>query len=298
MSEENQALDLAKEFVGAAGTQTVNKIADFFGMLFPYAGLKKQAVENYVDDVKNSNLSPDAKFLAISGAKQHLKAIKNQHSIANIALSAAAPGTDFSENSGVDEEWLSRFMDASKFVTDENAQLLWGNILAGEFEHPGSTPPSVIRILSELTTRYAQVFVNLCSLNILITPENTSGELVSEMAESQMFIPPNAAREYMHELDISFDTLSELEQLGLIKFSELGFRSDSFDPALFPRVQLSNTKDAFMYNNTGKEGMLVGNVLFTAAGRCIANFTTTSPVPEHLAATEKALNSNHFQLPA
>ena len=202
MPEETQALELAKEFVGAAGTQTVNKIADFFGMLFPYAGLNKQAVENYVDNIKTSNLSPDAKFLAISGARQHLKSLKNQHSIANIALSTATPGTDFSENSGVDDEWLERFMDSAKFVSDEDAQHIWGSILAGEFEKPGSTPSSVIRILSELRSEYAKIFSNICSLEVTFFYTNQGGSVI-KIPKTSLFVP-DFDMPYLSSLDITY----------------------------------------------------------------------------------------------
>ena len=55
-------------------------------------------------------------------------------------------------------------MDAGAYVSDENVQIIWGKILAGEFERPGSTPPSMRRILTELTPELARVFEKICGM--------------------------------------------------------------------------------------------------------------------------------------
>ena len=45
------ALDLVKN------ENVQNKVADLFGMLFPYAGIKKKAVDMYIEEIENSDLS-------------------------------------------------------------------------------------------------------------------------------------------------------------------------------------------------------------------------------------------------
>ena len=39
----------------------------------------------------------------------------------------------------VNEEWLDRFMDSAKFVSQEEIQAIWGKILAKEFENQENT---------------------------------------------------------------------------------------------------------------------------------------------------------------
>jgi hypothetical protein len=106
-----------------------------------------------------------------------VKKIKNQKAVAEIAMENAKPGTDFSENSGVSEEWLDRFMDSAGFVGTEEIQWIWGKILANEFERPGSTPPNMIRILSEITPGLASAFRYICSMCIWILPLNEKGDI-------------------------------------------------------------------------------------------------------------------------
>lgn len=160
------ALDLVKN------ENVQNKVADLFGMLFPYAGIKKKAVDMYIEEIENSDLSTEAKMISLLNAKKTLKKIKNQKNIAEIAKENAKEGTDFSEKSGVSEEWFDRFMESASYVSSEEMQLVWGKILANEFEQPGCTPRNMTRILSEFTQDYAKAFRTLCSMRVLLISVN------------------------------------------------------------------------------------------------------------------------------
>ncbi|WP_288776433.1 DUF2806 domain-containing protein, partial [uncultured Eubacterium sp.] len=146
------------------------------GMLFPYIGLNKRAVGMYAEELEKSNLSVEAKLYYLLNAKKELKQIKNQRTIAEIAINNAIPETDFSRKSMINEEWLDRFMDSAKFVSQEEIQVIWGKILAKEFEKPGKTPTSMIRILSEITPELALVFKKICGMKILFSEIAETGE--------------------------------------------------------------------------------------------------------------------------
>lgn len=66
------ALELAKN------ENVQNKTAELMGMLFPYAGLTKKAVEMYISEIEKANISPEAKMIAILNAKKNLKKMRNQ----------------------------------------------------------------------------------------------------------------------------------------------------------------------------------------------------------------------------
>lgn len=217
LTAEEYFLETGKAFAEALGREGVDKIANAIGGAFPFWGLKKEAVKTYVSEIKNSDLSPMEKLLAIGSTKKMIKQMENQMEIARIALKVASPNTDFSEKSEVDEDWLDRFMDSARFVSDEKVQLLWGNVLASEFEHPGSTPPSVVRILTEITPRYAKVFQNLCSLSIDMLAVSPDGAFFP--LESYIILPSHYT--YLSQYDINFSTLNELRFLGLIQFDSV-----------------------------------------------------------------------------
>lgn len=147
--------------------------------------------------------------------KKDFKKIKNQKAIAQIALDNAKEGTDFSAKSGVNKDWLDRYMDSAKFVSSEDMRLIWEKILANEFEVPGSTPPNMIRILSEITSDLANAFRIICSMTVKIKPLDPNEEIENDQA---MIVPYNGNKNIFDKIGLSFGAISELEALGLIKF--------------------------------------------------------------------------------
>lgn len=202
------AVDLVKN------ENVLNKSVGVMGMLFPFAGLKQKAVEIYIKDIEKSDLPAETKVFMIMNTKKTFKKIKNQKTIAEIAMENAKQGTDFSENSGVSEEWLERFMDSAGFVSSEEIQWIWGKILANEFEKPGSTPPNMIRILSEITPELAVAFRYICSMCIWILPLNENGDIQGGVQE--LFVPYTKNDEKFRKSGVSFNVLNELETLGVI----------------------------------------------------------------------------------
>lgn len=94
-----------------------NKAVSLLGMLFPYAGIEKRALDMYLSDVEKSDMSPESKLIATLSAKTTIKKLKNQKSIADQAVSNAKEGTVFDASSGVNHDWLERFMDSAGFVS-------------------------------------------------------------------------------------------------------------------------------------------------------------------------------------
>lgn len=270
MPDENPAMELMKAAAEAAAQQSVNKIANVLGGLFPFWGLRKHAVEVYVSAIEKSNLDPATKMIQIANAKKTFREMQNQMAIAEVAQSVAKEGTDFSVHSDVDDEWLSRYMDSGKHVSDEEMQVIWGNILAGEFEDPGNTPPSVIRILSEITTKYAKIFANVCSLQAVLFPSDVSGKPLN--VKPYILISTKSCNEYLASLGINFQTLSELDKLGLIQFdSSVGF-INQYDADECPIMHIYANQKVITCTKYPNKEFPVGEVLLTDAGKSISRF--------------------------
>lgn len=291
-TQEEMALEMAKAAAESVGKESVNKLAAVIGGFFPFFGLKHEAVSTYVEDIQKSDLPPETKMMAIANAKKTYKQMKNQMAIAETAQSAAQPGTDFSAQSGVDDEWLERFMDSAKFVSDEEVQLLWGNILAKEFEEPNSTPPSVIRILSEITPPYAKAFQTVCSLMCGILMENREG--VIEKQGAQLILPGNY--EYLREYGINFSVLTELDQLGLISFNVNGSYILRIDKLKFPKLHILYEERRALITQYKDKEFQFGSVKLTEAGSAIARFVEHISIPGHFEAVCNYLLKHGVQL--
>lgn len=265
------AVDLVKN------ENVLNKSVGVMGMLFPFAGLKQKAVEMYVEDIEKSDLPAETKVFMVLNMKKTFKKVKNQKAIAEIAMENAKQGTDFSEDSGVSEEWLDRFMDSAGFVSSEEIQWIWGKILANEFERPGSTPPNMIRILSEITPELASAFRYICSMRIWILPLNENGDIQGEFQE--LFVPYNKNDEKFRECGVSFNVLNELETLGVIRFESLsGYISTGItnDKVL---ICVGDKLDVIEEYRKGK--LPIGNVMLTSVGEALKSITDSVEISDY-----------------
>ena len=292
MSLLNQYWDMVitgvKELAENIDLESVAKLVNAIGAL-PRRGVHQRALDAYIKSIENSDDTPDEKYIKISRAKKHCKELDNQAAIGEIALQAAKEGTDFSQTSKVGEEWLSRYMDAAKFVYNEKTQLLWGNILAGEFESPGSAPPSIIRILSELTQKYAEHFSTLCSLQLWIFYDD--GKNITAAAE-QPFIDLTRRSTYLKTLGLSFSVLQEIERLGLINLSVGTELVNCSDNKKYPKIHLVSGDKVLTVLEYQNNSFPIGRITLTNAGEYISRFVARKYNPEHMLAVKNYLERN------
>ncbi len=249
----------------ANSENTIAKATNVLSMLFPYVGVRKKAVNVYIKEIEESNLPLETKIIMILNMKKYFKRIKNQSEIAEIAFNNAKANTDFSENSGVNEEWFERFMESAGFVSAKEVQIIWGKILSKEFEKPGCTPPNMIRILSEITPGLARSFSMLCSMSVDIFFTDNKDSLIEVTQE--VIVPYYTNSDRFIELGIGFEVLSELETLGVIKFDSVGgyVFTDLNDKKIYIKV---GDNVALLEGENDKE-IPCGNVMLTSVGKVL-----------------------------
>lgn len=294
MEPTDPGLEIAKAAAEGAARESVGKLAAFFNGLIPQFGVTKTAIDIYVDNVKNSNLSPDEKMFAILDAPLKARHYKNQSKIAYRAISTAKEGTDFSSNSKVDDDWLDRFMDSAKFVSDEETQVLWGNVLAGAFESPTSTPPSIIRILSEMTKATGEAFSTLCSMRVLIT--TTDRSLIPLSAQNAFIIPPTEYFTDELRTALSYQAITELEFLGLIRFEPVNHFTTSFIQKDTTNAIISYGTAGFMCVNVPHTLFPVGTVKLSAAGEYLSKFVDVKHFDGYLEMVERYFKKMHLNI--
>lgn len=268
MEPENPGLEIVKAFAGEIGKESVNKFANAIRGLFPFWGLKRTAVDAYIREIDKSNMSPEAKLFAIANTKKIYREIKNQSAIIDIAYSAAIDtiGTAPEEMLDPDNELIQRLLDSGKFVSDKDLQLLWGHVLAGEFERPGSTPKNIVRILSELSKENAEVFSMLCSMRVDILLD-TGSDIKNAGCELMIDVPSD----YLDKIGVQVHTCQELQALGLINFTTIGNYYIPVNSSIYPYVHIVSGYDVITVLNNGKE-FPRGNITLTDVGCYIARF--------------------------
>ncbi len=280
------AMDLVKN------DNILNKTTGMMGMLFPYAGIKQKTVNMYMNEIEKADISPEAKVYAALNIKSTFKKIRNQKSIAEIAIENAKVETDFSEKSGVSEEWLDRFMDSAGFVSSEELQLVWGKILADEFERPGSTPPNMIRVLSEITPSLAKAFRSIVSMSIWILPLKEDGNIESSFR--RVFVPYKGNDEKFRKMGIGFDVLNELETLGVLRFESItGYITKGIENE---KVLLCIGDELDLIEAHRKGEIPIGNVLLTSVGEALLAITDAIEIDGYHDMIKEYLNKANVKI--
>jgi hypothetical protein len=144
-------------------------------------------------------------------------------------------------------------------------QLLWSKILAGEANSPGTFSRKTVNLLADLDKGDAELFAQLCRFGWMI------GDVVPLVHDVQA--------EIYNKYGINFDSLSHLESLGLIQFSNI---------AGFQRLRLPKKFQVFYYGRPveitmPKESdniLELGKVLLTKAGQELAPVSGSQPIEE------------------
>lgn len=243
-------------------------LIDKFGVidqLFPYRGRKRIAFETYVKDISESNLSPDVKMILILQAKDYIKKLSNRETIVNYAFDWDEYNNRF-RNKTINEDWLDNFLDFAGKISEKEVQIVWGKMLRNEYEKPGMHPPSVIRVLSELTKEIADAFSNIASMEVDLEVLGDDGKVID--ADKKIIVPYDfEAKEWCDKNNVGFTILNEMEAIGLIKFNCTD--SFAFIVAQKSEVVFRYYDDSFKtYAN--KDGIVLGGtVMLTRAGKCL-----------------------------
>ena len=110
-----------------------------------------------------------------------------------------------------DHDWTARFFNYIQDISSEEMQLLWGTVLAGEIERPGSTSIRSLSILRNLDQRTASLFQSLCALSVSLAPDGN--RIIDARVPS---LGGNAASNALEPYGLSFDMLNVLNEHGLI----------------------------------------------------------------------------------
>ncbi len=163
----------------------------------------------------------------------------------------------------MEDDWLTNFFDKSRIVSDSEMQSLWSRVLAGEANVPGTYSKRTVNLLSDFDKSDAQLFTQLCGFGWRI--ENVTPLVFDEQAE------------IYNRHGINFDTLSHLENIGVVRYESLtGFAKDiaikRFVVFYYGRPLSLEIPGAA--NNTLK----VGKILLTKIGQELAPICGSTPV--------------------
>lgn len=139
--------------------------------------------------------------------------MKKQQNIEAVVQNAylELEGKEKVTNEPVDEDWVCSFFDHVANVGNEQMQLLWGKVLAGEIEHPGSFSIRTLDILRKMSQKEAQLFTELVPYILQCYGDNTKS-----FFDYFVLNCSNADGILMNKYGFSFPKIVILNEAGLI----------------------------------------------------------------------------------
>ena len=160
----------------------------------------------------------------------------------------------------MEDDWITNFFDKARIVSDNEMQMLWSCVLAGEANRPGTYSKRTVNFLSDLDKSEAELFSKLCGFAWNIGPLifDEEGEIYNREG-------------------VDFSTLTHLDSIGLIQFDYIsGFKRIRL-PKRFTWSYYGRPLVLEMSKETDNE-LDVGRVLLTKTGKEFAPICGSKPV--------------------
>jgi hypothetical protein len=119
----------------------------------------------------------------------------------------------------MEDDWVTNFFDKSRIVSDSDMQELWARVLAGEANSPGTYSKRTVNFLGDLDKGDAELFSALCSFGWFV------GNFTPLVFDAQASI--------YKDKGLNFSTLTHLDSIGLVQFSNISEFSRTGFPKTF-----------------------------------------------------------------
>jgi len=245
-------------------TKLIEVLSNTAGVLYEPTRIRRKAKAN--SDIEIIKAETDIKLSDLqqrSFARLIEEEVKKQDRIESIIERAIPLMTDDSKPENIDPDWLLLFIEKSKNISSEQMQLIWANVLAGESNNSGSFSKRTLAFLSTIDKKDADLFTSLCNYTIV----------------ADIIYPIIDEKENIYKTTgLTFDNLSHLDDIGLIKFDGLGaYQANEIDtgtPVLYfgreiPNVIKEGANEfdlgSCLYSNVGKELFSISGAAFDDA---------------------------------
>jgi hypothetical protein len=222
---------------------------------------------------------------------------RKQEHIESVASQAELLLTDKAAPEKMDRDWLENFFDKVRLVSDDEMQKLWAHILAGEANSPGSFSKRAVNLVASLDQKEAESFATLCrfsfDLGQNVPLKNPDGSTTIVVRPNYMLVVRDTGTPVYKDNGITFDALTALESIGLIRLDRDGFRMDT------SRNQFSlryfDQRVVFEYKGDHRS-FPVGVAMFTPAAKELARICKLRPVTGFLEYATKQWESEGFKV--
>ena len=169
-------------------------------------------------EVITGKIDVPKEYVSRASEKYAAKIIREQINLDEITKNAANELSSQEYNnhqqeqkqSELSDDWLNEFENCAKLKSSEDMKMIFGKILSGEIQKPGTFSIRTVRLISQLDNQAAKLFQLLCSQSI-------SMYLGDHIFDARVVsLSGNAASNSLSQYGLSFDNLNVLQEYGLI----------------------------------------------------------------------------------
>jgi Protein of unknown function (DUF2806) len=250
-------------------TVLVEKISDAIGGIFRPHQIRRVAdAEAYSEKVKAvSQLEiTDLQRRAMQRLfKEEARKQANMESITARALPQLEPD---SRPQDVNDDWIANLFEQCRIVSDEEMQILWSKVLAGEANSPGSFSKRTVNFLGSLDKPDAEMFSTLCRF----------AWTIDGLLDPLIFMTSNSIdTELYTEHGLSYTLLHHFDHIGLLRFEQLA----TFQTKALPDATSVSYYDNIIMIEIGgytNNRIATGNVSLSRIGRELASICGAQPI--------------------
>lgn len=170
---------------------------------------------------------------------------------------------DSSTPQDVEDDWIVNFFDKCRIVSDDEMQTLWAKVLAGEANSPGSFTKRTVNMLGSLEKKEAHLFTSLCGFGWFL------GDVIPLVFDVNDSI--------YNDQDVNFNSLSHLDSIGLVQFSNLtSFSKTGLHKMV--AVHYFGTPMYLDFRKPERSSLDVGHLLLTDTGQQLTKICRAKPV--------------------
>lgn len=239
------------------GLEIASKVGPIVGAIFAAIFLRENTKDVEFEKLKAGKFREVADRLLASGYMTYTEFYKAANFLHVAELADQVFKHDYQnkadENQKYDFDWYMRFYDIVGNISDEEMQVNWARILAGEIHRKGTYSLQLLDILKNFTQKQAELFNRACS-HCFISGNN-------------VYIPND--NEYLQFANITYQDILDLDALGLINSSgttSLSVKVQPDRPALFGNDMLRMVIEYNGQGNATQEFSFL-QFPFTSAGR-------------------------------
>ncbi|MBA7591763.1 hypothetical protein ES708_33926 [subsurface metagenome] len=251
--------------ISEPATALINKISDAVGGLYkPYQIRRVAKAEAEAEIIKEQAQIKITNLQRRALARFVSEEAKKQENIESITEKAIPQLDDSSNPQNMENDWIANFFDKCRIVSDEEMQVLWAKVLASEANSPGTYSKRTVNSLGSLDKRDAQLFTTLCGFVVAIGEEKTP--LVYDQEASIYKVQ-----------QINFDTLTHLDNIGLIRFEPV----TELQKVELPQhidIYYHGTALKVAFKNPKENRMDIGKVLLSSIGDELAGICNSKPM--------------------